>query len=65
MPNYTYQCTKCEQELEINHSIKDNAIEYQIHINPNGDSCNGKLKRLISNTSFRFKNGAPTPKHYM
>jgi len=67
MPNYEYICTECGRELEINHSIKDDAWTHSKHIKRggNGEPCNGKLERLISKVSHVWKGGAPTPKHYM
>lgn len=67
MPNYDYLCVECEREIEISHSIKEDAREHEKHIKRggNGESCDGKLKRLISNTSFRFgAGGAPTPRFH-
>ena len=75
MPRYDYECTACGRVIEIEHSIKDDAVEHQSH--PDGSPpipkgyvgiqklvCDGKLKRLISKCMFNFKGGAPTPKHY-
>lgn len=67
MPNYVYECTECKRELEISHSIKEDARERQKHIKKggNGEPCDGKLKRLISTVNHTWKGGAPTPKTYI
>jgi predicted nucleic acid-binding Zn ribbon protein len=66
MPRYEYKCSECERELEIEHSIKDDAVEHQKHIRfgGQGEPCNGKLNRLISAVSHTWKGGAPTPKFH-
>ena len=65
MPTYEYECTECGAEMEIEHSIKDDAVECQPHYVPDEWTiCNGKLKRLISGCMFNFKGGPPTPKVY-
>lgn len=66
MPQYVYECTECKRELEINHSIKEDARERQMHIKRggNGEACNGKLKRLIVGVSVHFRGSGWTPKHY-
>lgn len=66
MPVYDYQCIECERELEIQHSIHDDAIKFQRHIKRggNGEPCDGELKRLLSPVHHTWKGGAPTPKHY-
>ena len=63
MPVYDYQCTECERELEITHGIKDDAVEHQKHIKRggNGEPCDGKLKRLISGSTFHLKGSGWTP----
>jgi predicted nucleic acid-binding Zn ribbon protein len=67
MPYYDYKCNECEEELEIQHSIKDDAIEHRTHIKRGGygEKCHGKLTRLISkSTGFTFTGGSPTPKFH-
>lgn len=66
MPKYVYQCTKCKQEIEIEHSIKEDAKTHQKHLKSGKTNvyCNGKLKRLISCNSFCLKGTGWTPKHY-
>ena len=31
MPRFDYECTECGQVIEIEHSIKDDAVEHQPH----------------------------------
>ena len=47
MPIYEYQCEKCG-DFEITQKIKDKALG-------RCPSCKGKVKKLISNTSFQLK----------
>lgn len=50
MPNYEYQCTKCNHQFEILHlktTNKDEACP----------KCGKKAKKLISRSSFRLKGG--------
>lgn len=62
MPRYEYKCLTCGKELEIEHSIKEDARKQHLH----GENCDGPLKRLIAgNVSFVWKNGAPTSKTYV
>jgi len=61
MPVYLYKCESCGDELEIQHSIKDDAVDRYTH----RDGCDGPLKRLIAGgTSFTWPGGAPTSKTY-
>lgn len=48
MPIYEYECTKCKKHHEIMRKI----TEKPLTICP---SCGGKMKKLISNTSFVLK----------
>ena len=67
MPRFDYECTECGQVIEIEHSIKDDAVEHQPHPAAAPLSrmqCNGKLKRLVGRPMFNFKGGAPTPKFH-
>lgn len=61
MPIYVYSCKnkscKNHDGFEVIQSIKEEALK-------KCKLCNSNLKRLISKTSFTFKGGAPTPKHY-
>jgi predicted nucleic acid-binding Zn ribbon protein len=34
MPRYDYECQECGQVLEIEHSIKADAVKYQSHFMP-------------------------------
>ena len=47
MPRYTYRCGKCENILEIVHSIKE-----KLEI---CEECNGSLTRIPSSTYIKFK----------
>lgn len=77
MPRYDYECTHCEAVIEIEHSIKDPAVEHRPHwphgFQQEGDAlnakegqvfCDGKLKRLVGKPMFNFKGGSPTPKFH-
>jgi len=67
MPYYDYKCEECESEIEIQHSIKDDAVEHQPHVTPGVEAqpCDGKLTRLISkSTGFNFEGGSPTPNYH-
>lgn len=66
MPTYEYMCTECCQEIDIDHSIKEEAREHHPHLDPFRRDCDGKLKQLIPrSTGFSFKGGVPTPKTYV
>jgi len=65
MPTYTYlhfdENTTCEkgQEFEIVQSIKDDKLL-------KCPECDRSIKRIIAGSvGVKWKNGAPTPKHYM
>ncbi len=47
MPIYEYRCSKCG-EFEATQKIKDKPLS-------RCPTCKGKVKRLISNTSFQLK----------
>lgn len=65
MPSYDYECLKCGKEIEVTQRITEDAFDEIIHQNPEGKSCNGKVKRLISkSTAFKWKGSPPTPKFY-
>jgi predicted nucleic acid-binding Zn ribbon protein len=70
MPSYTYKCEECTRELEITHSIHDDAVEYDKHILRGTKGypvtvCNGRLKRLITGApAISWKGGSPTPKFH-
>lgn len=65
MPTYDYECKECERPFVITHSIHEPARETEEHMNREGKKCHGTLKRLISPSTVVWKNGAPTPKHYV
>lgn len=48
MPIYEYKCTKCGDQLEVNQRMSDDQLT-------KCEACGGKLKKLISNTSFVLK----------
>ena len=50
MPVYEYKCTKCNQNFEVMQSIKDSPLSVC-------SACGGKLKKLITSTSFVLKGG--------
>jgi putative FmdB family regulatory protein len=48
MPFYEYQCTKCHNQTEVFQKISDKPIT-------KCELCNGKMKKLISPSSFHLK----------
>ena len=48
MPVYEYECTKCGHHMEVWQKISDAPLECC-------DVCNGKIKKLISQSSFHLK----------
>jgi len=48
MPFYEYECTKCKHQTEIFQKISDRPIR-------RCELCKGKMRRLISQTSFQLK----------
>jgi len=48
LPIYEYQCTKCGRRVEMMQKITDESLQ-------TCPSCKGRLKRLMSITSFRLK----------
>jgi len=48
MPFYEYECTKCNHHTEIFQRISDKPIT-------KCEKCNGKMKKLISPSSFHLK----------
>ena len=68
MPYYDYKCSN--EECMTNQGKLDSFEKFQsIKDDPLTDceycKTKGSLKRLISQTSFKFKGENPTPKHYM
>jgi len=64
MPVYDYEHVGCVRPeckeptvFEVTQPIKDEALTHY-------PTCNSLVRRLISRTSFTWKNGAPTPRHY-
>jgi putative FmdB family regulatory protein len=50
MPVYEYKCSKCNENFEVMQKISDDPLT-------KCGSCGGKLKKLITNTSFVLKGG--------
>lgn len=48
MPIYEYKCTKCNEQFEVIQKFSDEPLK-------KCKSCDGKLKKLITNTSFVLK----------
>jgi putative FmdB family regulatory protein len=48
MPVYEYQCTECNKEFEIMQKMTDEPLS-------ECSECGGKLKKLITHTSFVLK----------
>jgi len=48
MPIYEYQCEECKEKFEVLQNVSDKPIE-------KCEKCGGKLKKIISNTSFILK----------
>jgi putative FmdB family regulatory protein len=48
MPIYEYKCTKCHEQFEVMQKFSDDQLK-------KCESCGGKLKKLITNTSFVLK----------
>jgi putative FmdB family regulatory protein len=48
LPIYEYQCTNCGRTVEVMQKITDEPLQ-------KCPSCKGKLRRLISLTSFQLK----------
>jgi predicted nucleic acid-binding Zn ribbon protein len=72
MPVYEYLCDK-GHETEVEQSIKDDALteclyytdkEKRLASTHCAQECGAPCRRLIPNTSFKFKGGPPTPKYH-
>ncbi len=48
MPVYEYECTNCKDRIEVMQKITDDSLKTCM-------LCGGKLKKLITNTSFVLK----------
>jgi len=48
MPLYEYECTKCNNHTEIFQRISDKPVT-------RCEKCNGKMKKLVSQSSFHLK----------
>ncbi len=58
MPYYDYLCDK-GHKVALEQRITEDALTVCPYV-----KCGAPAKRLISDTSFTFKGGPPTPKHY-
>ena len=50
MPIYEYMCTNCKEQFEVMQKITDDPLT-------KCSSCEGELKKVITNTSFVLKGG--------
>ena len=62
MPIYEYKCDKCEEQFEVMQRISDDPLttcaEAQTLKGEKPEKCcKGKLKKMISQTSFSLKGG--------
>jgi len=48
MPFYEYECIKCNHQIEVIQKISDPPLK-------KCESCNGKMKKLISHSTFHLK----------
>ena len=79
MPYYEYLCDK-GHKFEMEQRITEDPYEWctwhvnapmekfysslEAHFSYMGKVCNAPCRRQISDTSFTFKGGPPTPKHF-
>jgi len=67
MPFYEYLC-ELGHEFEVEQRITEDPLEActRLGVNQRGEEvqCCSPCCRLISNTSFKFKGGSPTPKYH-
>ena len=66
MPTYDYLCAE-GHEFTTDQSVKDDALTICLHEFGDGNMpthCGAPCKRQIGSTSFKFKGGNPTPKHF-
>tara|TARA_B100001057_G_scaffold484095_1_gene561668 strand:+ start:2300 stop:2515 length:216 start_codon:yes stop_codon:yes gene_type:complete len=58
MPIYEYKCEKCDHQFEVMQRITDDPLtECTKEEGKKKAVCKGKLKKLISQTSFSLKGG--------
>jgi putative FmdB family regulatory protein len=48
MPTYSYKCTACEHEFDVQQSIQDDALT-------SCPKCNGKLQKVFGQVGVTFK----------
>jgi predicted nucleic acid-binding Zn ribbon protein len=67
MPVYEYVCDE-GHEFEWKQHITAEPVEFCLYYTddakPATSRCRAPCRRLISNTSFKFKGGPPTPKYH-
>ena len=67
MPFYDYLC-KSGHEFEVEQRITEDPIDacIRLGVNQRGEEvqCCSPCRRQISETSFKFKDGSPTPKYH-
>lgn len=54
MPTYEYLCLKCREQFEVEQKISDDPLKRHEEAMENNE-CDGRLKKLISRTSFHLK----------
>ena len=58
MPIYEYECEKCEERLEVMQRITEDALKTcPKKLCPKKRHGKGKLRKLVSQTSFSLKGG--------
>ena len=58
MPIYEYQCEKCGERLEVMQRMSEDPLKKHLKKHcKDKKACGGKLKKLISQTSFSPKGG--------
>ncbi len=50
MPIYEYECSECDKVMEVQQRISDSPLE-------TCPDCGGKVKKLVSMSSFQLKGG--------
>ena len=50
MPIYEYECTSCDKVFEVRQRISDEPLQ-------NCPDCRGKVKKIVSASSFLLKGG--------
>ena len=66
MPTYDYLCAE-GHEFTTDQPINEDALTactVEVHVQRGAAECGSPCKRQIGSTSFKFKGGNPTPKHF-